>query len=485
MAQTKHLWTVGIIMMHDGGTFFEYTDLEQSIYNQQKYESVRYVLFHYDQPSKLATIKQLEREKDGVYRFVRKKGPFPCDFYRRQDIVDFLHDYVRNKTPDPEIEHHIMVITYGHAAGLGFFAQRSEEKHIDYFDGYDLNQFDLTEEQRVFLNRLFNVYAFAKANTSSRMSTEDLWNIVSSRFEKRLSSVLLNLIQERLQLITAKDMDEIFRRGLSDQQIDVFLTINCYTQMFETGCAFMKTVKMLVSPETTIPFAGINYTELFSLLEKNPAADLAVIGNNIATLFHDKYRTEPFRSIFLRRYPVFVRKIEEVSIAANLPKYYQEIYAIVDVIAQNFYKYCKLNINGSNPDYDRVIKQKIIDARRASGDVTIDRDCGIIDFTHFFNEFVNRLDGSEKIDWRKLHQEFLAIKSKCNLALLKSIDPDAYKPSGTFGTSISPLFLSIFFPYATSADMQTLLVSMYRDIKPITNTSYNWDDFVLLLFEES
>jgi hypothetical protein len=484
MSQEQHIWTVAIIITHND-QYFEYSDLEQSILDQTKYENIRYIIFSYDINSRLATIKKLLfNDEQQSYQFGIIDGPEEKDIYQKDTLIDFLKSHVINPNP---ANNHYMVITWGHGAGLGFFSQLTKEVNkVDYFTNVDpglnkIKEFDLLKTS---INEQLNTLTYLKANLSLHNIDDIVHSLLLPLQARSPISLKVNFdklvtqIKENLKLITAQELNEIFKAAFPEsQKIDMLLTINCYTQIFDVGFMLKEKVNLLLSPQTTIPFAGINYKTLFEAIETKPTISLKEVSENVTASFRDKYDTEPFKSQFERRYPIFKQRIKEVSISGVFLSYYDELFNILNSIAVPLKDFS--DNNSSN--YCLAIKQEIVNARRACSDLTWNRDYGVVDFFHFLEELTKKTNIQVIED---AYSRLDSLKSNALASQLRAFS-EYYIGEGTFNSSMSPFFTSVFFPFDFFSDIQSLLIDLYfhSNTGTTARANFKWDDFAEFLYK--
>lgn len=283
-------------------------------------------------------------------------------------------------------------------------------------------------------------------------------------------------LEKKLRLITAKQLKEIFDEGFSHKPVDILLTINCYTQMLETGYELRNNVQLIISPQTTIPFAGINYKKLFKVMEESHLMGLQEISLNITRNFHKKYQSKRLRKIFDKRYPGFYEdEMIMVSISGNFPKVYERLIKILNPVAclfKNFY-----NVKCPQPRKIEIVKK----SRSKCIEVATKATHGIVDL-QLFLEVISAFSEMQTPSLKEFMNEFFSIKKECNASWLKAADV-FYKPDSN-GNAMSPNFLSVFFPFVTSDDMLYALAKLYFENPDKTEFQINssWDDFMQKIY---
>lgn len=485
----QHKWKVAIIMAHDGETYFEYSDLEQSILNQPHFDNLSYAIFYYNQKYQKYSIKEVKREEKRKYlkelevtrEYNGDDTHEKLDFYDKKTIIKFLQENVSSH--DTENIIHYLVITWGHGGGLFYFPPETIDRVKE-----TLSAFTFTEDKSLAaiteqIVENINNYALFKASASLQRSeipypfvNKEMFsekNLENRAFLEQLDAINKG-IEKDLILYTAFQLNEIFSAGLP-KEIDVYFAMNCYTQMLETGFELRKSVKMMVAPQTTIPFAGINYTALFNLLGTNPGMELRDIAENITVNFDDKYFANPFKNDFKSRYPVF--PLSSVSISCNLLKEYDAFIGYLNELADILE--CLFNTGNTEQNIISISK-----ARFNCRDLTTDGVSCIIDITNFFNQLDVFLPGSKYPSFINLKEKYLAQREK-TIVSIKLAGPHSYpmlSSAGQIKKYRSPLFMSIFAPAVMSTIPTQRLLGMYRNVPSEFHILSRWDDFMEIFY---
>ena len=471
MSDIKQTWTVWIIMVHDGEHFFEIADLEQSRLDVKKYKSIRYVIYLYDVEFQTATVRTIALV-DGVYTFKQVASIQEIDILDDATLTVFFQKHQTNYGTTEKN----MVITWGHGAGLGYYS-RLEKELINYFKSTHFkNEAGFQIEKRK-ANLTLNAAAQLAASLSVEIPSEILLNHFFPEGSEFINQPhIQELFSRKLKCITAKRLADILLKSFNAKPIDVLLTINCYTQLIECGYEFLGSVELLISPQTTIPFAGINYRQLFREMESNPAIGLKQISENVTVNFHEKYRQQPFLQDFIRRYPGFYQfYFPQISISCNLIAGYNKLLTSIEPLILHFCSAIDLTVQ--NEKWIRILSN----ARNKCVELAPNDSHGIIDLEHFLDEVINDSEMDEP-GLRQYLDAFKEEKVKYNLSILKA-DEIYYKPDAN-NASMSPFFISAFFPYKTSAPMVNALVDLYFKGRATNRfqQSSKWDDFIELMY---
>lgn len=472
------VWTVTSILAVDRPRFFELFDLEQSVLDQLSYQAIRYIFFLYDQESGQINVLELRKQSNSSFQFDVRETIKDQDIYESKTLIGLLQKYVTSRPTERN-----MVITWGHGSGLGFFS-KLEKRTSDIMERSGVENV-MTRSASKNMDEYFDFYAFLKTNLSLQEPVQERsMGIISknldSHSETRHMKMFLDdmsaprQVNEDLRLITAHQLGEIFEGGFGHKAIDVLLTINCYGQLFETGFELMDKVTLMVSPQTTIPFAGVNYLRLFSELERNPHADLKLISEIITGSFDEKYSSQPLAGQFKRRYPDEFRKdIKVVSFSGNFLSAYKDLLEVIDEISGKLLPFCSGQVR------DKTITHGVSFARSRCIELATTRSHGVIDLENFLTNLVKqpKLGGAGGLVTEDVNR-FMEIKLACN-ASIKKAAPEFYKADAN-GDSMSPSFISAFFPFGKKGNFLDELIELYFENKRLFMSSQitRWDEFV-------
>jgi hypothetical protein len=199
--------------------------------------------------------------------------------------------------------------------------------------------------------------------------------------------------------------------------------------------------------------------------------ELADISKMITQGFDEKYKQNPFISIFERRYPdEFKNDIKMVSFSGNFLECYDDISRVIDRVA------LKLLPHSGRHGVSRDITNAISVARRKCVELATNLSHGIIDLENFLRNMVSESSLAMLINEDLV--EFLKIKQRCNASIRKAED-QFYQPNGD-GGSMSPFFVSVFFPFGVKGDLLDSMIKEYFGSKKTLTSSNNthWDEFV-------
>jgi hypothetical protein len=475
MSQKTNKWVVAIIVQQDDEHHFEYTDLILGILSKPKFENIKFLIFYYIQSNKKVLIQEVIYDSSLNASILKLNDTIlNVNLYNKSTLIDFLKEYVDCK--DENVDCRYMVILWGHGAGLGYF------KRIDKFKEVKSNSSERIidwrfKNENILVNDILKGYAVLRANLSLPDDTKKVIRQIQNYNEDKINwKINRKIIREQLRLITANELNIILAEGLIDKQVDILYTNTCYTQLFETGYSLRKKVKLLVSPQTTIPFTGINYQSLFDQIESNPAVNLQEIAENIRDSYLLKYEDECFLSMFKKIRPEFMNSLKQVSFSCNFLEDYGSFFDEAIIPASH-----KLLHYVTKEDGKRDI---VVSCRKKCLDLVPENQSlhGLIDLTLFFKELHNMINDEDKLFWEGVLEKINNLKNKC--IWFKAVDGNMYKPDSK-GRMVSPNFLSIFFPGEKSSDMQKLLISLYlkrRKMDEFQKFS-EWDEFIEYFYD--
>jgi len=443
------VWTVSVIAQYDendNDLKDAYCELESAILAQDMNPNIRYLIFLYNQTRNTAEIKELKQGYYGTVKQLEIIGRIDegLDFYSGNELVSFLKDHA-GAVPEgwrDNMEMRHLVLTWGHASGYGLYYRRIKDKNAASAAALPQDAYPVERKQ------------FLKAQ----------YSIKEAAFSKSASGA-----DEKINVISIKELKRIFSLGLG--RVDVLLAMNCYMQTFEAGYELRNVVKLMIAPQTMIPFFGYNYLRLFELLHKNPACDLQTIGKNVCNYFPVKYLEEPFHSktYVLKEFPL----PEYTAFSAILLKGYDEIYDLINNIAQYFL------------DHQKDIFRKCEHARTNIVSSASSQD--LIDFRFFFGE-LSKLYNEPGLTYPsqldKYQDELLDLRDKYMVSIRRpgiNFEGNNKYISYPYGTSSGAQFFSIFFPYNISKnELETRAVlygynDIFRDSK--------WNEFIMTINE--
>ncbi|GGB23351.1 hypothetical protein GCM10011511_54020 [Puia dinghuensis] len=433
----------------------------------------------------MVSIKELW--SDGKAPVIQTVSPAErTNIYDGKALTEFFTD---SFSIEQDVESRYMAILWSHGAGLGYVGNlKSDGTGPDYLQGITPTgqgtgsqnntaaQNNITE-----YNDLMRQMTFLKSHLSIKGEPIRVMNEVFQGDKVKLKPSDTSLLDERLQLITAVQMNTIFQNALpKDKKIDVLITNTCYTQLLETGYALKDTVSVLISPQTTIPFTGFNYNALFRQMERQPDLTAADIAVNVRSNFNKKYDDPHFKKHFRILTPSAFALMGEVSFSANDLSHYGEfVEDFFSGMAERFWQAAK-------PGHQDAKLLKVINAARAKClDISPSApfnssNYGIIDLTHFFRTFTDLCRKNGIPGWDDPREQFEHLMKKIRIVWHKASGPGQYSEHRA---SRSPYFLSFFFPSKNvNADMVELLIKVYLRLfntRSLPKDLSKWPDFII------
>ncbi len=492
-----HKWRVIIIMAHDGETYFEYNDLEQSILDNAHFEHLSYTIFYYNQKYDKITIREACIEEKRKYlqelpETIDYKG---LKFYNPNTLIKFL-TFVRNRhaaeseNSNKNIQNHYFLITWGHGGGLYYFPSDIIQNAMkaqgllttlgeEQFAGVN---FDIRQQIARYA-RLSSDLSFKGPHTLKNNSKPLFSGIIQHEIEQvsggpknvsmiRAASQLDLILRRNFKSYTAADLSMIFEKGLQ-QQIDILFSLNCYTQMLETGYAYRNIVKMMVAPQTSMPIAGINYSEIFQKLGNSPNISVNDLAPTITGSFLRKYSCK-FLENFKNHYPEYDLNI--VSFSCNYLTSYGDFIKPIDkltVLLKDIY-HPKTAYN--------AFKKNVSTARFKCEDLTPEDNSGIIDIHFFLQQLQIHLPEKFRDSITEIKDEFEYIKNNKVLLAIKKPNESEAGPGHYKGV---PLFLSFFAPANTKAENISTLLSIYKSKRNEFGRTSKWGKFVKTFHDDT
>jgi hypothetical protein len=483
----KHKWRVIIIMSHDGDSYFEYNDLEQSILDQEKFENLSYYFLYHNQKYDRISIKEARIEPDR--RFLREipkaKEITKGSFYDKNTLLNFFkHVKALDNANDHETEYHYFVITLGHGGGLFLFPSDEIEKLLKVLNLSDEKDKTLIGIIKNKLQENIQLFTQMPGDTSSKRASASDGNVfpflpvemfsnsvhLAARMNNRaIGNEIDNInrvISEKLLFYTAADLNEAFKDGLQ-KRVDVYFALNCFTQMIETGYELMESVDMMVAPQTSIPLTGINYTEVFATLEERPDISQKELAEVFVSSYDRKYSVD-FIKKFHTRYPRF--DPTNISFSCNrLAGYVHLLDCLNDLtrLIKRIY---------TTPAHEAYIRNVSV-ARKLCGDLSPDNNYGIIDLNNFLIQLQHRLPDEFIFDITIIREAFENVKDQQVLQAIKNPGTDVTTAPGK--PVDNPLCLSFFAPAMGSSDAKDFLLKIYSRSNGMYGLKSEWKDFVL------
>ena len=444
-ANTELQWTVGIIaQVQDELSDFEYNAFEKTIKKRSDDVNLNYVIFYFNQGTRKSQIKILNKYKDD---FDTTDISGENALYEPDQLVKFLRDNIAGKSD------RYMLITWGHGAGLGFFAHDDNEKEprkggnstgTKTANAYLIKELQTKQQYSQNRkirkdNRRYNLISQHIANSSigSRAFSEE-----GEELEKILASV-----------ISSKNLANILRESFGTTKIDLFIANSCFMNTFEAGYAFMDQVRIYAAPQTIVPFAGINYDSLFAALEDNPDLNMTELAQEITDNYATKYTA---KNSFTKEFKLKRKYIDtrELTISVNNlsafkgdkenknpEKRYRGVIECIDKFGNHLVGLLQRDAKEGNDNYRR----KIDIARSFCGDFT--HSANYIDFTNFFCELIKSFQDEDLGELKNIYYDFYWAKEQTVLSIYSSERLFSFMPEYFY--SQSPQMFSIYFPQRT------------------------------------
>lgn len=395
-----------------------YNEFENSITSIPKPSKyINFFIYIYDVKDKNVYIKQAVII-DGKYHLdIVEHYPLQ-DFYSecRQHVAIFFKKYVAKKSLMTNESHKHFLITWGHAAGIGFFStvidntdneilsaslKKKLQKNRDRFNQYLLflkkarfikSHLSLTDEQ---------------IDLSTTIQNGDFFANSEDPFNGQEEAALEKYGIYSLKCMTAADLTFAIMEGFADDagfldakrsnqkpKIDFLLCVACFTQMIETGDVLKDAVRVMIAPVTTISFYGYNYDKLFELISIEPNANEKKISDNLVNNYLSKYmKNEVYRCAgYEDIYTVEYRRLTSFNAV------YLEQYSKIKIGIQKFVEFVLRNdnkimlFNGSvvsTIDGIKFARRRCLETTYKSG---VSGSTGIISFNNLMLRFFELYD---------------------------------------------------------------------------------------------
>jgi hypothetical protein len=469
-------WCVSIIAQFDEKDKLAdvaFQDLIDSILNLENTGNVNYFIFKYYKETKFAEIFEIQFNTAPPHSLAKKDRMDASNFFDEDSklLIDFFNYYSLKE----DFECHIL-LTWGHGAGFGFFAQGelpeghslgNEIRGISYINyllangvlGYDINL--IADQFSQFLENFHEI----------RISDKFLLNKRLSEAFKIIPTTVINKI-----------LEETFKK--KNKVIQIMYTMNCFMQMFETGYLLSPNVNYLIGAETFQFFFGPDYSKLFSKLAQtsNTEADIKSLLESIVKNYEERYKDkvimQKLKKYSDRSYDPAVY-IKFLSLSVNNLTKYQNARKKIDAIADYFFN------NRSIYKLIRVVRDQCQNVTSGA--------YGIIDPIYFFkllfkehsiNSDLKKLLG-DLIDYITKTDEIIVAKYP-NSSITSLCKP---KRVGQYLAAICPQGFSIFFPKdherSISDEYVKFFMNLYKNVnhyKKLENQfliDSSWDRFVI------
>jgi hypothetical protein len=496
MSSKNTYWTISIIAQYDPKVKEEYLELEESILSQNPNDSIRYLLFFFDQISETACIKKAERSPSGsfVIHIVENLGKI--DFYSGYHLHYFFKQYVAESSCAKEGIHKHLLLTFAHGSGFGFFSKKLEEKVTSFLK--DSLGISVNEEDTAQAVSYFEYLTFLQANLSLKAPELLLGNLLNQFLSLHTAKIeftkaKIDAFKATFVNIRAEDFATILIKGLNKEdekiiKVDILLCTTCYVQMIETGYALKDAVHTMIAPQTTIPFFGYNYKKLFNLLHNDPEASQEEIADNITTYYPIKYAEDPIKSLIkqLPRYKKLDVRNEVVIIANNLQGYCKIVKQLA-VLLIHFNKNYQ-TIVGCSATLKDIIELSV---SRCDWLTTEKGDSGVIDFLNFFEKLChNHTANFIRETFRPIANQLPVILKETRLSIYNNGTRynTVYVLNDNFPTK-NPTFISIFLPVKLDSPIKVALLREFYKSGTQRNIGFykdtGWDEFVYKILNVS
>jgi hypothetical protein len=472
-ANNELQWTVGIIaQVQDELSDFEYNAFEKTIKKRSDDVYLNYVIFYFNQGTKKSQIKILNKYKDD---FDTTDISGDDALYNKNELINFLKNNIAGKSD------RYMLITWGHGAGLGFFAHDDNDKESNKggnstgtkpANAYLIQlskekRYNPTREIRKD-NRKYGLISQHIANSSFR---PEAFSDEGEELKKILDSVY-----------TSKNLAEILQQSFGTTKIHLFIANSCFMNTFETGCTLMNQVEIYAAPQTIVPFAGIDYDRLFAALEDNPDLNMTELAQEITDNYAPKYTAKnSFTKEFkLKRKYINIREltISVNSLSAfkgdkenkNVEKRHKGVIDCINRFGNHLVKLLQIDARNGNDNYRR----KIDIARSFCGDFT--HSANYIDFTNFFCELLKSFQDEDPGELKNIYYDFYWAKEQTVLSIYSSERLFSFMPEYFY--SQSPQMFSIYFPQRTGrTKLQEKFIKEYYETT-FTGKGFGWIEFL-------
>lgn len=468
--QYAFCWTVSIIAQVDTHNEWEYSNLLKTISGIET-DHLRFVVLEYRQTQKSVKILEVSSKNNTVLNDITddKIESKEVNLFDKKNNVlkSFFKNYVLDNDKDSKYQ---MLITWGHGAGFGFFYHdyngEKSQNNITYKLDKTTNLFKQNKYKLIYRTAQSN---FIVANTSPKHdpSYEEIENLMKIRCIKGLpedyfSQDIVDEFWDRTKFLSVEFFASILKEtfGDSKKKVNVFISNNCYSNMFETGYALSDIVEVFAASQSVVPFAGVNYSTLFDFLQEASQMEqedekykmtMEEMALNITDTFISRYIEGKFSKDFMQKRPNINPRQFSLSVN-NLARYKTpdkksktnenkdpkdslSFFYIINALADYLIK--KLQSSKKS-----IFLKKIDIARSFCGDFA--QGVGFIDFTNFFCELIKTFQDEDPGELKKLYKQFFFLKEETLLSIINPGELFRFMPDSFY--SQSPQLFSIFFP---------------------------------------
>lgn len=462
----KYLWTVCIIVQYEDKFKNEYQEIVSGITSLPTKPHIRYVLFKYVRENNAAEIITFAPGGNN------NKWKSACSVIS-VDVDAFYNDLTALKkffsqhVLNEESERH-MLVTWGHGQGLGFFPY-DKRKEIPGEKSFRTWSSGVVKENYEFLMAL-------QANLSIEIPPNTLNNQTNRLLEFAGFQIKEGYSAEKVYTVSAENLAEILRETFGPRKIEIFIAVNCYMQMLETGYSLQEQIEVFVAPQTVFPASGINYFHLFQLLGNSPHSSVVEIAQNVIDGYDIKYTPAFIQNLIISRpaigYSSF--NFDNVAYSANFLHIYDKLLLLVNRLSHILISQPKAKATGV-PTHS-LVKSVRKSCRNLTSRVE-NFEHGFIDLTHFYDLLMSSVNDLYLLRCKK---QYDMARMECIKAGIKKYrkqeQPDR---KGRLG---NPQFLTIFFPPAKVGGRLQEIGDTYFFNKNTALSNYMavsiWDDFI-------
>jgi len=337
------------------------------------------------------------------------------------------------------------IVLYGHGAGLGF-----TPKEIS-------GELDRSRLKDLFTNGIFDLEALMNDDGATR-----------NHFEDKISAFTgLPFVARKLPIIPVSIFTSIISETLlstQNKRVDFLCFANCFMQCIENGYILKDTINYLISTEGTYINPGINFPELYKVLDKKE--DNESIARNITDSIDERFNAPEIIAYFEKNKRSIARTDPHLaiksyfSISVNNLQCYEELKQKLSALALLILD--KKNIE-AHLDNIIAIRQN----EELCRDVFSNNPIGIIDLSNFLYQVVNM--GIVIESKTELNRE---IKTKCyelinfilhHVVVSNHFPAFAYRKRKGYPFGICPFGISVFFPGKKSKHTYDEIVIQFYD----------------------